>query len=135
MGPLFGFTLDHDPLDRSLDRAPAGWGCWKMPCRCLPTREVLPRAAVLLAVPLLNRLRLVETFGKVYGSLGPLFYGLRTIVVTMFLYALLRIKQPENLKEYQPYDLGRIVGLDRAPEMKTVRRKTSQMVQRKRGWN
>jgi len=34
----------------------------------------------------------------------------------MFLYALLRIKQPENLKEYQPDDLGRIVGLDRAPE-------------------
>ena len=51
----------------------------------------------------------------------------------MFLYALLRIKQPENLKEYQPDDLGRIVGLDRAPEMKTVRRKTSQMAQRKRG--
>ena len=95
--------------------------------------EVLPRAGVLLAVPLLDRLGLVETFDKVYGSLRPSFYGLRTIVVTLFLYALLRIKRPEHLKEYQPVDLGRIVGLDRAPEMKTVRRKLSQLATRKRG--
>jgi len=70
---------------------------------------------------------LVEVFQDVYGSLGPAFYGLRTTVVTLFLLALLRIKRPEQLKEYRPDHLGRIVGLDRAPEVKTIRRKLSRL--------
>ncbi len=77
-----------------------------MRCRCLPTQECLPRAGVLLAVPLLVRHGLIEAFVKVYGSLHPSFYGLRTIVVTLFLGALLRIKRPEHLKEYRPAGPG-----------------------------
>ena len=45
----------------------------------------------------------------------------------------MRIRRPEHLKEYRPEDLGRIVGLDRAPEVKTVRRKCTQLAERKRG--
>jgi hypothetical protein len=37
--------------------------------------------------------------------------------------ALWRIKRPESLKEYSPQELGRVPGLDRAPEVKTLRRK------------
>jgi transposase len=133
VAPLPCFTLDHDPLDRSLDRACARLGLLEDATPLFADAEVLPCAGVLLAVPLLGRLGLVETFAKVYGSLGPSFYGLRTIVATLFLYALLRIKRPEHLKEYQPVDLGRLVGLDRAPEVKTVRRKLSQLATRKRG--
>ena len=40
---------------------------------------------------------------------------------------LLRIKRPEMLKEQSPEDLGRVLGLDRAPEVKTVRRKLSRL--------
>jgi hypothetical protein len=43
--------------------------------------------------------------------------------VALLLMALLRIKRPEGLKEHAPPDLGRVLGLDRAPEVKTVRRK------------
>jgi len=60
---------------------------------------------------------------EVYGSLGPAFYGLRTTILTLLLMALLRIKRPEALKEHSPDDLGRLLGLDRAPEVKTLRRK------------
>ena len=127
------FTLDHDPLDRSLDRACGRLGLLEDAMPLFADAEVLPHAGVLLAVPLLQRNGLVEAFHKVYGSLPPSFYGLRTIVVTLFLCALLRIKRPEHLKEYQPQDLGRIVGLDRAPEVKTVRRKCTQLAGRKRG--
>jgi hypothetical protein len=95
--------------------------------------ECLPRAGVLLAVPLLVRHGLIEAFVKVYGSLHPSFYGLRTIVVTLFLGALLRIKRPEHWKEYRPEDLGAILGLDRAPEVKTVRRKFTRMAAMGRG--
>jgi hypothetical protein len=65
----------------------------------------------------------LSTATKVYGSIGPAFYGLRTTVVAFVFFALLRIKRPEWLKEYRPSDLGRILGLDRAPEVKTLRRK------------
>jgi len=41
--------------------------------------------------------------------------------------ALLRIKRPEGLKEHVPDDLGRLLGLDRAPEVKTLRRKLSRL--------
>jgi len=89
--------------------------------------DTLPRAGVLLAVPLLVQQGLVTAFTQVYGDVRPAFYGLRTIVVTLFVCALWRIKRPEQLKEYRPQDLGRLVGLDRAPEVKTVRRKWARL--------
>jgi hypothetical protein len=88
---------------------------------------------VLLAVPLLVQQELIEASTAVYRSLRPSFYGLRTIMVTLFLAALLRIKRPEHFKEYRPRDLGAIVGLDRAPEVKTVRRKFAALAGMGRG--
>jgi hypothetical protein len=38
-----------------------------------------------------------------------------------------RINRPEHLKEHSPRELGCVLGLDRAPEMKTLRRKLRQM--------
>jgi len=48
---------------------------------------------------------------------------LRTSIVAIVLLSLLRVKRPEHLKEHAPVDLGRVLGLDRAPEVKTLRRK------------
>jgi prepilin-type processing-associated H-X9-DG protein len=47
--------------------------------------------------------------------------------LALLLIALLRIKRPEALKEHVPQDLGRVLGLDRAPELKTLRRKLSRL--------
>ena len=66
---------------------------------------------------------------RVYGSIGPSFYGLRTTLATLLLMALLRIKRPEGLKEVSPADLGRVLGLDRAPEVKTLRRKLTRLAE------
>jgi transposase len=120
---IVSFTVDHDPRDRSGDRFLARAGLLDDAVPLFANAECVPRAGVLLAVPLLVRHGLIEAFVKVYGSLHPAFYGLRTVVVTLFVSALLRIKRPEHFKEYSPEDLGRILGLDRAPEVKTVRRK------------
>ncbi|MCP5110520.1 MAG: helix-turn-helix domain-containing protein, partial [bacterium] len=120
-------TIDHDPRDRSGDRALARLGLLEDALPLFGNGEAVPRAGVLLAVPLLVRHGVLEEFRKVYGSLQPSFYGLRTTVVTLFLCALLRIKRPEHLKEYRPGDLGQILGLDRAPEVKTIRRKLSRL--------
>jgi transposase len=126
-------TVDHDPHDRSGDRALARLGLLDDAVPLFAEAECVPRAGVLLAVPLLVGHGLIEAFVKVYGSLHPSFYGLRTIVVTLFLAALLRIKRPEHFKEYGPEDLGAILGLDRAPEVKTVRRKFARLAGMERG--
>lgn len=120
-------TLDRDPRDRHGDRALARLGLLDDAVPLFADHECLPRAGALLAVPLLVSHGLIGAFVKVYGSLHPSFYGLRTIVVTLFLAALLRIKRAEHFKEYLPQDLGAILGLDRAPEVKTVRRKFTQL--------
>jgi len=127
------FTLDRDPRDRSGDRALARVGLLTDAVPLFADAESLPRAGALLAVPLLVRHGLIEAFAKVYASLHPSFYGLRTIVVTLFLGALLRIKRPEHWKEYRPEELGAILGLDRAPEVKTVRRKFTRLAAMRRG--
>jgi prepilin-type processing-associated H-X9-DG protein len=85
--------------------------------------SAVPRAGALLAVPVLVASGVFDCARKVYGSLGPAFYGLRTSVLTLLLMALWRIKRPEGLKEHSPQELGRVLGLDRAPEVKTLRRK------------
>jgi hypothetical protein len=41
--------------------------------------------------------------------------------------ALLRIRRPESIKEHPPDDFGRVLGLDRAPEVKTLRRKLTRL--------
>jgi hypothetical protein len=80
-----------------------------------------------LAAPALAQSGIFSAAQEVYGSIGPAFYGLRTTILAFLLLALLRIKRPEGLKEHRPADLGRLLGLDRAPEVKTLRRKLTDM--------
>ena len=127
------FTLDHDPTNRQGDRFLARQGLLADAVPLFANVEQVPRAGVLLAIPVLVAQGVLTVFHKVYGSLCPSFYGLRTLVVTLVLLTLLRIKRPENLKEYAPDDLGRLLGLDRAPEVKTVRRKLTELARRQQG--
>jgi len=81
----------------------------------------------MFAIPLLVQSGVFHIARKLYGNIGPAFYGLRTTLLTLLLMALLRIRRPESLKEHDPATLGRILGLDRAPEVKTVRRKLTRL--------
>lgn len=89
--------------------------------------ESVPHAGVLLSVPLLLQLGLLDAGQKVYGRLRKGFYGLRSILLTLSFMALLRIKTPEQMKGKAPGELGIILGLDRWPEVKTLRRKLAEM--------
>ncbi len=120
-------SLDTNPLDRSMDRLLAAMGLLDDALPVFAPSRSLPRAGVLLAIPALVASGLLSTAEKIYGSLGPAFYGLRTTLVAYVLLALLRIPRPERLKEYPPGELGRIVGLDRMPEVKTLRRKLARL--------
>jgi hypothetical protein len=124
-------SLDPNPLDRTLDRLLAALGLIDDAEPLFAHADNLPRAGVLLAIPSLAASGVLSVARTVYGTIGPAFYGLRTTVVTYILLALLRIPRPETVKEYAPKDLGRIVGLDRVPEVKTLRRKLARLASRK----
>ena len=131
--PASVFTIDSDPADRSGDRALARLGFLQDAAPLFGDHPELPRAGVLLAVPALQAHGGLAVFTRLYESLGPAFYGLRTTVLSLLLLALLRIKRPENLKEYSPEQLGRLLGLDRMAEVKTLRRKLTLLAQQRKG--
>lgn len=120
-------TLDPDPTDRWMDRFLAAIGMLDDAAPLFRSGERIPRAGVLLAVPALVASGIFEVAKEVYGDLAPAFYGLRTTILFLLLMALLRLKRPEHLKEHSPPDLGGIFGLDRAPEVKTLRRKLDRL--------
>jgi transposase len=120
-------SLDTDPRDRRGDRLMARLGLLDDAAPLFGTFPSVPRAGVLLAVPALVHSGIFDCAQKIYGSLGPAFYGLRTTLLTLLLMALWRIKQPEGLKEHSPSNLGRVIGVDRAPEVKTLRRKLTRL--------
>jgi len=121
------FTLDQDPANRVFDRFLACVGLLDDAAPLFRCGTRVPGAGVLLAVPVLVTSGVLDCAREVYGGIGPAFYGLRTTILGLLLMALLRIKRPEGLKEHPPEDLGRILGLDRAPEVKTLRRKLSRL--------
>ena len=128
-------SLDPDPLDRSTDRALAALGLLEDAAPLFAPAENLPMAGALLAIPSLVASGVLSVARKLYWSIAPAFYGLRTTLVAYILLALLRIPRPENLKEHVPGELGRIIGLDRMLEVKTLRRKLTRLASRKMGQN
>ena len=114
--------------------------------RALAPRGVLPeapvqfeaaqsvaKAGVLVALPALLSQGLVEVGEQIYGRLKNGYYGLTTMLLTFVFMALVRIKSAEGLTGYAPGEFGLVLGLDRAPEMKTVRRKLSELASRAQG--
>ncbi|MEK7865334.1 MAG: putative transposase [Planctomycetota bacterium] len=120
-------SLDADPMDRRLDRFFACVGLLDDAAPLFQSATRVPQAGLLLAVPAILGSGVLDAARAIYGSIGPAFYGLRTTLVTLLLMALSRIRRPEGLKERVPQDLGRVLGLDRAPEVKTIRRKLARL--------
>lgn len=89
--------------------------------------EAVRHAGVLLALPVLVQLGVLDAAKKVYSCLRNGFYGLQATLLTMVFMGLLRIKSPEQLKVKSPGELGIVLGLDRIPEVKTLRRKLKEM--------
>jgi len=125
-------SVDGNPLNRQGDRLMARLGLLD-DAPPMFASGIVPNGGVLLAVPVLMASGVFDVAPKVYGSIGPAFYGLRTSILALLFMALLRIKRPEHLKEVSPPDLGRVLGLDRAPEMKTLRGKLEQLAAQGKG--
>ena len=86
-----------------------------------------PLAGLLLALPALAGTGLIQAARDVYGRLKDGFYGLETMLVLLMFLALLREPRAEGATRVPPAALGRVLGLDRAPEVKTIRRKLAEL--------
>ena len=81
-----------------------------------------PLAGLFLAAPALVATGLIETAHQVYGGLPNGFYSLDAMLCESVFRALLGACA-EGATRIDPVALGRVLGLDRAPEAKTIRRK------------
>src|SRR6185312_6410482 len=82
-----------------------------------------PLAGLLLALPALAATGLIEDAHATYGALPNGFYSLDTMLCESVFRALLGQARAEGAARIDPPALGRVLGLDRAPEVKTIRRK------------
>ena len=135
------------PRERSDEDASCGGGVAttrEAECALAPTGllvEAMPRfkaaesvakAGVLVALPALLGQGLVEVGQTLYGRLKNGYYGLTSMLLSFGLMALVRITSTEGLTTHAPGEFGRVLGLDRAPEMKTARRKLAELAGRGR---
>jgi len=86
-----------------------------------PVRDV-PQGGVLLALPALLANGLLR-HSETCFELPPGFYGVDSIFLLLGLMALARIKSIEQLRYHPPGEWGKLLGLDRIPEVRTLRQK------------
>jgi hypothetical protein len=107
---------------RSVERVAAslGWLC-EAPLVFEPAWDV-PQGGVLLALPSLLEQGLLR-HAKSYYQLPPGFYGLETLFLLLALLALVRCRSLEQVRYESPGEWGKLLGLDRIPEVRTLREK------------
>src|SRR5665811_1218838 len=115
------------PEPRTADRVAARFGDLAEAPVVITEGAQLPLAGLLLALPGLEMTGLLPVAGEVFPPMRKGFYGLRaTLLMGVFL-ALLREPRAEAATRIRPADLGRVLGLGRAPEVKTLRRKLGEL--------
>ncbi len=81
---------------------------------------------VLAGLPALCGNGLLSGLGR-HLSLAKGFYSALHILTLLGFMALARIRRPEGLRHIPPGELGKAVGLDRVPEVRTLREKVALM--------
>lgn len=83
-------------------------------------------AGVLLLLPFLEQTGLFS-FREHYQELEKGYYYIDCIILFLSFMFLRRIKNPEQLKYHSPGEFGKIMGLDRIPEAKCLRKKLKEI--------
>jgi transposase-like protein len=126
--PAAAVPVLPDPVRRDDERVLARWGLLgegAVPAFTAGARY--PLAGLLLALPALEGAGLLDAAREVYGRLRDGFYGLGATLLTLVFLALAGEPRAEGATRVPPTALGRVLGLDRAPEVKTIRRKLDEL--------
>jgi len=114
-------------VKRHAERTLAAVGLLPEAAPSFTAAESVAKAGILVALPAVVAQGLYEVSNQVYGALKNGYYGLNVVLSTLVFMALLRIKSSEQLPSHAPGEFGLVLGLDRSPEMKTLRRKLAEM--------
>ena len=90
--------------------------------RCLD----VPKAGVLCAVPALLANGLLNGAKQMLGQVKGYYTTFQVLLLLAFM-ALCRIKTTEKLRSHAPGEFGKLLGLDRAPEVRCLRQKMDEL--------
>ncbi len=82
----------------------------------------IPNGGVLFALPALLAVGLLESTAR-YFELPKGYYALDSLFLLLAFMALARLKSIESLRYCAPGEWGKLLGLDRVPEVRTLRKK------------
>jgi transposase len=108
-----------DPVGRVDERVAARFGLLESAPPVFTPCVRAPLVGLLLAAPALAATGLLDTAHEVYGELPNGFYSLDTMLCEGVFRALLGEARAQGATRIDPPALGRVLGLDRAPEVKT----------------
>jgi len=89
-------------------------------------QESVLYGGVLFLLPALIQQGLFKA-SELYTGIKEGFYRVESIVLTLAIMALCRIKNPEQTKQCKPGELGKVIGLDRIPEVRCLRKKVKEL--------
>lgn len=141
--PELGAVAGSTKSERSRDDAQAASGmgvaCTRADDRiaaavglsqCATTRfepgQDVQMAGVLTGLPALCANGLLSGLGR-HLNLAAGFYSALHILLVLGFMALGRIRRPEGLRHIAPGEFGKVIGLDRVPEVRTLREKIAVM--------
>ena len=95
------------------------------------SHESVSHGGILTIIPAMISQGLLSA-KDIYTSWKKGYYSLTHILLTLSFIYLLRLKNPEKIKNSCVGELGRVIGLDRIPEVKCLRKKILNIVQQGR---
>jgi hypothetical protein len=108
------------------ERVLAAFGvCDGAPVRFEPCLDV-PKGGVLCALPSLLMNGLLKGAEQLLSKVGGYYRCFHILLLLAFM-ALCRIKTVEQLRGHAPGEFGKILGLDRVPEVRCLRRKMDEL--------
>jgi len=127
-GPSSDLVPLNPPIERTAEREAARRGMLGEAAPVICEGGSLPFVGSLIILPALVATGLLEAAATVYG-LGravagvkrAAFYGLRSLVLCVVFSSLLGEPRAEGLTRLDPAAIGRLLGLDRAPEVSRLR--------------
>jgi hypothetical protein len=114
---------------RTRERVAAAMGMLASAPPQFPAASDVSKGGVLLALPALLAAGLLRHNTELY-RLPNGFYSLASIFLLLALMALARIKSIEQLRYVTPGEWGSLLGLDRIPEVRTLRKKLETLCQK-----
>lgn len=119
---------------REIERLIASKGLIKYARSIFESNKDVQFGGLLVAISGLIHTGLYKYLDK-YFSMKNAFYSIRHIVTILTFLYFLGFKSPENIRGLAPGELGLLIGLDRAPEVKTLRSKLSEIASFKNAKN